>query len=138
VPAEIEGKPVDRYSDARFASPAIHTAYATIVDPDPAAGRPGQYRFNITHLMTPETQNSIHYWWFNSRDFKLDDAAADKFLTDASAQAYLEDVEALQWISEVVQQDDEPQFDLNFAPDKPGLLMRRVLYRLAAAEADGL
>jgi phenylpropionate dioxygenase-like ring-hydroxylating dioxygenase large terminal subunit len=137
VPAEIEGKPIDRYSDARFASPAIHTAYATIVDPEPAAGRPGQYRFNITHLMTPETQNSIHYWWFNSRDFKLDDAAADKFLTDASAQAYFEDVEALQWISEVVQQDEEPQFDLNFAPDKPGLLMRRVLYRLAAAEADG-
>ena len=31
--------------------------------------------------------------------------------------------------------DSEPQFDLNFAPDKPGLMMRQILYRMAAAEA---
>ncbi|MNP71129.1 hypothetical protein D3C76_1674720 [compost metagenome] len=54
----------------------------------------------------------------------------------ASEQAYLEDVDALEWISEVVQKDADTQFDLNFAPDKPGLLMRRNLHRLAAAEAE--
>lgn len=134
VPAEIMGKPVDRLSEARFASPALHTAFAKIIDHKPAAGRPGEYKFNITHLITPETQGSIHYWWFNSRNFKLDDPAADKVLYEASTQAYIEDVDALQWILEVVQKDDQPQFDLNFAPDKPGLLMRRVLHDRAAAE----
>ncbi len=135
VPAEIVGKPVDRLSEARFASPAIHTAFAQIVDHNPEPGRPSVYRFNITHLMTPETNGTIHYWWFNSRNFKLKDEAADKFLYDASTQAYLEDVDALEWILEVVTKDEQPQFDLNFAPDKPGLLMRRVLYNRAAAEA---
>jgi vanillate O-demethylase monooxygenase subunit len=135
VPAEIMHKKVDRLSEARFASPAIHTAFAKIVDLAPDAGKPAEYRFNITHLITPETNGSIHYWWFNSRDFKHGDAAADKFLYDASMQAYLEDVDALQWILEVVNKDPQPQFDLNFAPDKPGLLMRRTLYQLAAAEA---
>ena len=43
-------------------------------------------------------------------------------------------LEALEWISEAVQRDAEPQFDFKFAPDNPGLLMRRVIYHLARAE----
>ena len=46
--------------------------------PNPAPGKLGEFRFNITHLVTPETNDSIHYWWFNSRDFKLQDEAADR------------------------------------------------------------
>jgi phenylpropionate dioxygenase-like ring-hydroxylating dioxygenase large terminal subunit len=69
-PANIMHKRVDRTSEARFVSPAMHTAFASIrvVDPDP--GRPTLYRFNITHAFTPETNNSIHYWWFVSRDYR--------------------------------------------------------------------
>lgn len=135
VPAGIMHKRVDRLSEARFISPAMHVAFAQILDPAPDAGAPGRYRFNITHLITPETNHTLHYWWFNTRDFKLGDAQADHHLQTASEQAYLEDVDALEWISEVVRKDAEPQFDLNFAPDKPGLLMRRNLYRMAAREA---
>lgn len=135
MPTGLTGKPVDRLSDARFVSPALHTAYARIVDKADPSGSPRTYRFNITHLFTPETHHSIHYWWFNSRNFKLDDAAVDDFLHEASSKAYLEDVDALEWIMDVVRNDTQPQFDLNFAPDKPGLMMRQVLYRLAAAEA---
>ena len=87
------------------------------------------------HIFTPETNHSIHYWWFCSRNFRLDDAAIDEHLHTASTQAYQEDVDALEWILDVVRNDSEPQFDLNFAPDKPGLMMRQILYRLAAAEA---
>lgn len=135
VPTNLMGKPVDRFSDARFVSPALHTAYARIVDNADRSGKPRTYRFNITHIFTPETNHSIHYWWFNSRDFNLDDGAADEHLDKASAKAYLEDVDALEWIMDVVRNDSEPQFDLNFAPDKPGLMMRQVLHRMAAEEA---
>lgn len=135
VPTGLTGKPVHRYSEARFASPALHVAFAKIVDPSPPAGAQSDYRFNITHIFTPESHGAIHYWWFNSRDFKLDDQAADDYLYEASAKAYLEDVDALEWILDVVTQDAQPQFDLNFAPDKPGLLMRRVIHDRAAREA---
>lgn len=135
VPTGLTGKLVDRFSEARFVSPALHTAYARIVDPDHPSGVPYTYRFNITHIFTPETNGSIHYWWFNSRDFKLDDAETNEYLQAASAKAYLEDVDALEWIMDVVKNDSEPQFDLNFAPDKPGLLMRRSLHDRAASEA---
>ena len=135
MPTGLIGQAVHRYSQARFASPALHTAFAKIVNPKPQPGQQAEFLFNITHVFTPETNGSIHYWWFNSRNFKLDDGAVDDFLSAASAKAYLEDVDALEWISEVVRHDVQPQFDLNFAPDKPGLLMRRVLYARAAAEA---
>lgn len=135
VPTGLTGKPVDRYSEARFASPGLHVAFARIVDNHDAGGAPRPYRFNITHAFTPETNGSIHYWWFNSRDSNLDDPAADAYLHEASSKAYLEDVDALEWILDVVTRDAEPQFDLNFAPDKPGLLMRRALHDMAAREA---
>lgn len=134
-PAGIMHKMVHRTSEARFVTPALHTAYARVrmVDPDP--GQPELYRYNITHVFTPETNNSIHYWWFNSRDYGLDDVGIDTFMLGAHTQAYLEDVEALQWINEVVRSDGEEQCDLSFAPDKPGLMARRIMYRLAMKEA---
>ncbi|HSV81873.1 MAG TPA: aromatic ring-hydroxylating dioxygenase subunit alpha [Ramlibacter sp.] len=135
VPTGLMGKPVDRFSDARFVSPALHTAYARIVDNNHPSGEPRTYRFNITHIFTPETNHAIHYWWFVSRNFGLEDEAIDEHLVQASAKAYQEDVDALEWIMDVVRNDSQPQFDLNFAPDKPGLMMRQVLYRLAATEA---
>ncbi len=135
TPTGLAGKPVDRYSEGRFQSPAVHIAFARIVDRAPPPGAITDYRFNITHAFTPETNESIHYWWFNSRDFDLGNQASDAFLEQASASAYLEDVDALEWIMDVVKKDSEKQFDLNFAPDKPSLLMRRALYDRAAAEA---
>jgi phenylpropionate dioxygenase-like ring-hydroxylating dioxygenase large terminal subunit len=133
VPMKLMDKRVDRFSEARFSSPAIHTAFASVVDRSDES-RPETYRFNITHLITPETNETIHYWWFNSRNQRIDDPEADEFLLKASEQAYLEDVEALEWILQTVTGDAQQQFDLNFAPDKPGLLMRRVLFERAQAE----
>lgn len=138
VPMKLMGRKVDRFSEARFLSPAIHAAFASVVDrtaDGDGTGASQTYRFNITHLITPETNETIHYWWFNSRDRRLDDPEADRFLLEASRQAYLEDVEALEWILEGVRTDDEPQFSLNFPPDRPGLLMRRALFERAQCEA---
>lgn len=73
-------------------------------------------------------------WSPNSRNFNLQDTEADTYLQTASEKAYLEDVDALEWIMQAVRGDVVTQFDLNFAPDKPGLMMRQALYRLAAAE----
>jgi hypothetical protein len=56
-------------------------------------------------------------------------------MVEAHSLAYHEDLEALEWINEVVRNDGETQFDLSFAPDKPGLMARRIMYRLAMKEA---
>ncbi|ABE57698.1 Rieske 2Fe-2S domain-containing protein [Chromohalobacter israelensis] len=134
-PADIMHKNVDRTSEARFVSPAVHMAHARIFDPQPEPGKPSVYGYYITHCFTPESNHSIHYWWFNSRDYGIDDTDIDAFMYEASMQAYYEDVEALEWIMDVVLTDNEAQqFELSFAPDKPGLMARRIMHRLAMSE----
>ena len=133
-PMRLEGKLVDRLSEAAFIGPAGHVAKARITQRDGSAEDGREFRVNITHLFTPQTQHSIHYWWFNSRDFYLDDENASRFLHDASAKAYYEDVEALQWISDTVVNDVVAHREFSVRADRPGLLMRQVLARLAAQE----
>lgn len=36
---------------------------------------------------------------------------------------------------DVIRTGADPQIDLSFAPDKPGLMARRIMYRLAMKEA---
>ncbi|NMO91720.1 aromatic ring-hydroxylating dioxygenase subunit alpha [Actinomycetospora sp. TBRC 11914] len=133
-PAEIMHKRIDRSSEARFVSPAVHTAFARITDHDPDPGKPGLYRYNITHCFTPESNTAIHYWWFVSRDYRPRDPAIDRFMVEAHEQAYSEDLEALEWIMDVVRNDADPHIELSFATDKPGLMARRILFRLARKE----
>lgn len=138
IPMKLMGRKVDRYSDSRFASPALHIAHARIVNPQPQPGELGEYRVNIVHLFTPEYQDSIHYWWFNSRDFSLDDPQASEFLAKSSRKAYQEDVDALGWIQDTLNREPGPVQELSFGPDRPGLMMRRNLLRLANAESHGI
>jgi phenylpropionate dioxygenase-like ring-hydroxylating dioxygenase large terminal subunit len=135
IPMKLTGRQVDRFSDSKFPSPALHIAHAKIVNLEPAPGELVDYLVNITHLFTPETQGSIHYWWFNSRNFGLDDEAASKYLIDASNKAYQEDVDALTWIQAEVEKESEPIEELSFGPDRPGIAMRKILLRLATEES---
>jgi phenylpropionate dioxygenase-like ring-hydroxylating dioxygenase large terminal subunit len=134
IPMKLMGRQVDRFSDSRFASPALHIAHAKIVNLEPREGELAEYRINIVHFFTPEQQGSIHYWWFNSRDFGLDDAGASQYLTETSNRAYQEDVDALGWIQTELEKEAEPPEELSFAPDRPGLAMRKILLRLARQE----
>ena len=133
-PMGLEGKPVDRYSDSRFESPAGHIAHARIVDLHARFEGKSEFRVNITHLFTPERQNSIHYWWFNSRDFDLNDEEVSAYLHQESQTAYAQDEDALNWIQATYDELDEPPDELSFGPDRPGLMMRKLLLKMAQLE----
>ena len=135
VPMKLEGRLVDRLSEAAFVGPCGHVAFAKITNCEPRAGELDEYRVNIVHVFTPETQDTLHYWWFNSRDFGHDDAGASKFLLDASTSAYMEDVDALGWLTDVLASEPGEFKELSFRADRPGLMMRQILNRMAAAEA---
>lgn len=135
IPMKLVGRQVDRFSDSKFPSPALHVAHAKIVNLAPRDGEKAEYLVNIAHFFTPETQGSIHYWWFNSRDFGQDDEQASQYLTDASNQAYQEDVDALTWIQAEVEKESGPLEELSFGPDRPGIAMRKILLRLASDES---
>jgi len=133
-PMGLEGKPVDRYSDSRFESPAGHIAHARIVDLHPRSGDQSEFRVNIAHLFTPERQNSIHYWWFNSRDFRLQDEKVSAYMFHESQTAYSQDEDALNWIQATYDELVDPPEELSFGPDRPGLMMRQLLLKMAQSE----
>jgi phenylpropionate dioxygenase-like ring-hydroxylating dioxygenase large terminal subunit len=138
VPMKLEGRRVNRYSDSRFASPALHVAHARIENPAPQTNERSNYRVNIVHAFTPEHQGTIHYWWFNSRDFALQDAGSSDYLWQSSMRAYQEDVDALTWIQQNYdlehQQSGRAPHELSFRPDKPGIMMRQLLQKCSTFE----
>jgi phenylpropionate dioxygenase-like ring-hydroxylating dioxygenase large terminal subunit len=138
VPMKLEGRRVHRYSDSRFATPALHVAHARIENFEPSQGERSNYHVNIVHAFTPEHQGSIHYWWFNSRDFALQDASSSDYLRQASMRAYQEDVDALTWIQQnydhEYQLSGKAPMELSFRPDRPGILMRQLLQKSSHLE----
>jgi vanillate O-demethylase monooxygenase subunit len=134
VPMGLTGRIVDRFTDANFVSPGAHLAYAKIAVPDPRDGERDLYRVNLLHAITPENQDSLHYWWFLARDFAHGDQAASDYLTATTNKAFNEDVEALTLIA-AQHRDGEDWRELSFPADKPGLAMRKNLMAMVRAEA---
>lgn len=69
---ETAGKPVDRWLDVRWDAPALMELVVGVA-PTGAPQRIGRETPGV-HLMTPETEVTTHYFWSNSRDFRIDDA----------------------------------------------------------------
>lgn len=126
---------VNRISDSWFLSPAIHTARAVIEDIEAGPGQQSEYHINILHLITPETQHTMHYWAFIGHDFCIDDASIGDALRTAALRAFHEDREALEWIDEMNRKEGWPVFkEASFASDRGSLAMRKIIQQLADAE----
>jgi vanillate O-demethylase monooxygenase subunit len=126
---------VNRISDSWYVSPAMHVAYATIEDLDAAPGEQRDYHVNILHLVTPETQHTMHYWAFIGHDFRTDDSSIADALRSAALKAFDEDREALEWIDVMNRKEGWPKVEeASFASDRGSLAMRRIIAQLAQAE----
>ncbi|MBO9377607.1 Rieske 2Fe-2S domain-containing protein [Sphingomonas histidinilytica] len=68
---ETEGKPVDRWLDVTWYPPGNMQLVVGVT----GTGQPERIGREApgVHLMTPETDNSTHYFWSNARDFRRDD-----------------------------------------------------------------
>lgn len=131
---------VNRISDSWFLSPAIHTAQAAIEDIEAGSDEQRDYRINILHLITPETQHTMHYWAFIGHDFRVEDASVGDALRTSALKAFNEDREALEWIDEMNRKEEWPTFkEASFASDRGSLAMRKIIQQLADAErAEGV
>ena len=70
---EMKDRPVDRWLDVRWDAPALMQLVVGVA----LAGAPERIGKETpgVHLMTPETDETTHYFWSNSRDFRRDDDA---------------------------------------------------------------
>lgn len=63
----------------------------------PVGSAPDQaYRSHVLHLLTPETENSTHYFWSVARNRRLDDAALTQSIAEAITHTFDEDAVVLE------------------------------------------
>ena len=134
-PMGVVGHRVDRTIISRFFSAAAQDAVLTISDREAADPARSSYHVYTLHFLTPESQESMHYWWFSVRDFALDSAATSHEISQAIRKAFLEDKEALDAISDIRRRDRRRPFaEHSFASDRPGMMVRRLLQKAAASD----
>jgi phenylpropionate dioxygenase-like ring-hydroxylating dioxygenase large terminal subunit len=116
-----------------FVSPALCTADTTIsVDGQEDAHK---YNIRLTHFVTPESQDTTHYFWFLFRNFMTEDDGVSDLFHDGISAAFLEDKIALESIAKLVRNDDRSDFkELSFPSDRPGVLLRKRIAEFAAKE----
>ena len=86
-----------------------------------------------THLITPETETSTHYFFDFTRDFELDDPNVTQILSDGSRTAFNEDLVVLEAQQHVINSSkDAPQIDIK--NDNGPLQARRILAKLIGVE----
>ncbi len=126
---------VNRSSDAWYISPALNMAHIEIEDTAAAASERRHYRVKVFHFLTPETQHSVHYHAYLTRDYALGDPGVTSWLLDSAAKAFHEDKDALEWIEQMNLAEGRPPVKLaSFATDRGSLAVRKILKQLADNE----
>ena len=116
-----------RIATSEFLSPALHVVSASFYDCDLAAAERHEFRIRTSHLPTPETHGSTHYFIVHSRDFALEDASVTTFMHEQLFQAFREDVDALTRLETVLADPTPPFYEMSIASDAPSVAMRRYL-----------
>lgn len=131
----LGGERLTRTIVESFRSPALCEAATTLTDVSLPEGADRDYQLRILHFITPEFQDTTHYFWFFVRDFQIDDPSVGDEVYAGIKAAFMEDKVALEGIQEIASLDDREDFrEMSFMSDKAGILLRRRLAKLANAE----
>lgn len=134
-PTGIRHKHAARVTTSEFLSPAVHVVTGTFYDGSVDAGQRKEFHIKTSHVPTPETHSSTHYFVVHSRDFALDDNAVTEFMREQLLAAFREDIAALTQLEDVLAHAGDRLFEISIAADAPSVAMRRYLKSRALLEA---
>jgi vanillate O-demethylase monooxygenase subunit len=125
-----------RSSGSQFVAPGLHVNTGVFRNLDkPDAEDETLPSVKVAQLITPETTGSTHYWTLQARNFARADQAMGDFMIEQQLAAFREDVSALEQIAQIQElESDLPFREVSLPTDRAGVLMRRLLKRLADAE----
>jgi vanillate O-demethylase monooxygenase subunit len=127
---------VDRWQIIDFTPPAflrLDVGATPTGTGAPQGTRVGGIGMRNLNAITPETENTSHYFWGQAHDFDVNNPATSEMLLGQLRTAFMEDVgvfEAQQRNMELC--PDAPQFEIN--ADGGLMAARRIIQRLAGEE----
>ena len=129
-------KTVDYWSDIRWTAPSMLVAHNGCSAPGRARDGSGVDML-ASHLLTPESQHSTHYFYAHSRNYRHDDDEVDEIYRRWQ-RAALRDEDSL--VAEAIDANlaEAAEHDIRMvmlSTDQSGMRANRIVDRLAAAEA---
>jgi vanillate O-demethylase monooxygenase subunit len=136
----FEGRKVDRWQLLHFEAPSHVWLDAGVAAAGTGAPE-GDRKEGITHILydgiTPETEDSTHYFWSFPRNYKIDSAELDELLQVGIDNTFLEDKEMLEKQHALMKaRPDAPRVDIN--ADAPAVQARRVVEKLLRRQNEAM
>lgn len=94
------------------------------------------YRSHVLHLLTPETQDTTHYFWSVARNRRLDDEELTQSICKAAAQTFDEDAVVLEMQQKQVHTYGGPVPRVALKVDEAPIRARRLLDALVKRENE--
>lgn len=117
-------------SGGTFLSPGMLNGYGKLTPRNDDAS----LTHYVNHYLTPERQNSCHYYWYVARDYALNDMDFNRRFRQFIAKGFEEDKTATRLIQKMLTTDYHEFREITVAGDKAGTMMRMTVKRLADAE----
>jgi vanillate O-demethylase monooxygenase subunit len=130
---------VDRWQDILFTPPAFVRldVGAAVAGTGADKGDRGQgFTMRNLNAITPETENTTHYFWAQAHDFRIDEPWISDLLYDNVHTAFLEDLAIIKAQHDNIRTRPEaPRIDINH--DGGGVQARRIIERLVSEDGGG-
>lgn len=91
---------------------------------------------NFVHGITPETDNTTHYFGIVTRNYAIDDDKLSDFLRWQIDRVRSEDVESLEAVERVADSHASPKIEISTKVDEGALKARRIIRKLMTAESQ--
>ena len=131
------GETIDRWQEFEFIAPACIVQWSGSVDANTGAydkgKRDGGFQARLFHAITPETEESCHYFWSGANGYRIDDPQATEDLFSELCRAFDQDMAMIAAQQQRIATFGEDGL-VNIVADASRVHMRRVLERMAAAE----
>lgn len=125
---------IDRRQIAEYFPPGFHISHLD-AQPHGNADPAKVFRHKAIHCITPERNNTAHYFWLLTREYRIDDEEIDGLWTQAIPKVLEQDIAASEAIEEVLAafEPDYPE-EINIKVDAGPMGARRIIQRLVAEE----
>lgn len=123
-----------RIATSEFLSPGLHQVSVKFYDSALDEQTRDTFKIHTAHILTPETNNTMHYFIVHGRDFALEDEKIESFMHEQLFAAFQEDVEGLGALEAVLDDQDEYHFEISVASDSPAVATRLYLKKRAELE----
>lgn len=131
-PTGMHGVDAARIVSSAFVSPALHFTELILRNLSAGEGQRRDFHLKTAHILTPESQDTLHYHFTVARDFALDDVQMTQTLLQGVIDVFNEDVSALEIVSRVKRDESDPDFyECSVPADRAGVSMRRYMKSLA-------